>query len=405
MKILVVSMSTWGEMGNWLSGRSLVAVLASSFPAAEVNQVLAETYVPCFAEIGADIKRITRASGSPEERFERYAAIMGELDRRYPQGVESAAPLASALAAELEAFTEYLRAAAPDLIIGTKGLICRICVAAARHAGLSVPVINYITNHGHFQFRVHHCPDAALHLVRFAAGQAYVQKRCGFRPEAVRAVGYVVAAQPLLHPTRAAPLAEQGEVRGPLSVIIVSNRGGTEYVDLVRHLVPRGNSIQVTFIAINDPDLCAQAEQIIAASGITNWRTASFLTQEEFFGLLDQTRTRGGSVLVSKASPNSIFEAAYFGIPMFLIRTGLPMEEWGADVVIEEKIGYVVESMAALMPVLDRCLDDRERLAQTGRHLQSFIARYLDQPRTIELIAGAVRDVLSGTTAAARAAG
>ena len=79
-KFLIVSMTTWGEMGNWLSGKSLGATLAACLPTASVQVEAAESLVPRFQPIGASIKGVTLSSQTPEQRFERYAAILHGLE-------------------------------------------------------------------------------------------------------------------------------------------------------------------------------------------------------------------------------------------------------------------------------------------------------------------------------------
>src|SRR5262249_62323293 len=144
-------------------------------------------------------------------------------------------------------------------------------------------VLTSVTNHAHFQFPVHWCPDAALHLVRFPEAATYLQTTCGFPPSSIRVAGYLIAARQL--PAAVARPPGQPPVESPAdtprSLIVVSNRGGREYLDLLRHLGPRGDRVQITFIAINDQPLCDEAQQLVEALGVRTWRTVAQLNQTE----------------------------------------------------------------------------------------------------------------------------
>jgi UDP-N-acetylglucosamine:LPS N-acetylglucosamine transferase len=391
-KILVLAMASWGEAGNWLSGRSLAATLRAALPDAAVGLEAADRLLPTLRAVGEAIKSATVESRSPHERFARYASVLHDLETRLPPGVETA-PEASPLAAELAALARWLEQEAPDVVIGTKGVICRAAVAAQRIAGRSWPVVDYVTNHAHFGFPVHHCPDAAVHLVRVPEAKTYLEQRCGWPSDSVRLVGYLVAARAVLR------TVGDGDERGSRnaggrSVIVVSNRGGREYVDLVSRLTPDGDAIDVTFIALHDDELRDAADRAAAAAGATTWRSFTELSQQELFRLMADARREGTCALVCKASPNSIFEAAYFGLPMFLFRTGLPMEQWGAEMVLREGIGLVEDDGDRLAEHLRGALDDPQRVAEIRANQLAFARRYLDQERAVEQIVGALNECL-----------
>lgn len=397
-RILIVSMTTWGERGNWLSGKSLGATLQACWPDAQVDVVAAEELIPLFADIGKRIKAATVETTDPEERFAGYSRILRDLEPLFPAGFEDAPELHPRAAAELRVLADRLRDNPPDLLLGTKGVICRALLAALRLAGHQRPVINYVTNHGHFQFAVHRVPGAALHLTRLPEGRDYLIETCGWPAESIRAIGYLVAAQQLI---------QRGEVpnfdeasRPHISVIIVSNRGGDEYVTVLERLVPLGDAIDVTFIALMDERLCNAANQLLQKHGITRWRVAEQLNQVELFHLMLQARAKGVCCLVCKASPNSIFEAVYFGLPLFLFRTGLPMEEWGADMVVSEGIGWVADQVDDLTTPLLDCLSDIRKLQPVLERQRAFAAQYLDQKLTIERLRDAVESVVAAAATA-----
>lgn len=392
-RILVVSMTTWGERGNWLSGKSLGATLEACWPGSEVKVVPAEELVPLFAAVGQSIKIATTESRNLEERFARYSQTLRSLEPVFPAGFEENPEAHPQALAELHAVAALLREMRPDVVVGTKGIICRVLLAALRLIGEQRPVINYVTNHGHFQFPVHRVPGAAVHLVRLPEGRRYLVETCGWPEESIQVVGYLVAAQQLLQRGIGAAIEKK---EGRPSVIVVSNRGGDEYLTVLERLTPLAQSIDVTFIALMDERLGDAATRLLQESGITNWRVATQLTQPELFHLMVQARAKGVCCLVVKASPNSIFEAVYFGLPMFLFRTGLPMEEWGADMVVAEKIGWVAENVDDLTEPLLRCLNDVRLLQPVIERQRAFAAHYLDQEKTIRTLRTVIETVTGG---------
>ena len=107
-----------------------------------------------------------------------------------------------------------------------------------------------------------------------------------------------------------------------------------------------------------------------------------------------QARRRGVCSLVCKASPNSIFEAIHFGLPMFLLRTGLPMEEWGAEIVVRERLGTVAESMPELIPQITQALREESLLRAMQQRQAEFARVYLDQQASVKAIVGALDEVM-----------
>ena len=391
-RIVIVTMTSWGEAGNWLSAKSLEATIARAAPGCAVTVQAADELVPAFAQTGQAIKAATLNSRGPQERRNRYAAVLHALGERFPRGFEERPDGAPAL--EISGLADWIAATRPDLLIATKGVLCRALLAATRLAGIRVPVVDYVTNHAHFAFEVHRCPGARMHLVRLPDAKRFLEAECGFTPATVRVIGYLVAAQPLLSE---APAAVPG---ARASLIVVSNRGGAEYVTMLRRLAPYAGELNLTFVALHDEQLQRSACAVAAAAGAESWQVVTHLDQAKLFGLMRQARTSPVCALVCKASPNSIFEAAYFRLPMFLLRTGLPMEEWGADLVVRERLGVVAEDMDVLTSELLARLRDPRAMADLRARLDAFAGRQLDQEQTIRLLIQALSDAVATATAA-----
>ena len=79
--VQVISMRTWGELGNLLAGRTLAATLAAGLDDAEVTVVEAETLFPQFAEAGAAIRELVAARLPADEVWAGYPAPHDGLHR------------------------------------------------------------------------------------------------------------------------------------------------------------------------------------------------------------------------------------------------------------------------------------------------------------------------------------
>lgn len=386
MRVLVLSMTTWGEMGNWLSGRALTQAVARCRPDWEVTQQPVDRLLPALAEVGARIRRVTMDSRTPAERSTGYGRIMQDLLADYPTGMEEGAPVTPAVRQQLDQLGAAIEKQAPDMIVGTKGVICRLAIASTNNR---IPVVNYVTNHGHFQFAVHNCPGAAAHLTRMDAAGAFLQARWGYPQDRVACVGYLVGG------ADAGPSDAGGTVDAPaadrLHVVVVSNRGGGEYVDILQRLLEHRRAPGGTFIALNDPALCAEARERIERAGQSDrWSVLEKLDHEDFVRMLASRHERGAIALVTKASPNSIMEAVYLGIPMFLLRSGLPMEDWSCDVVTGGGFGAVADTVDGLWPAIAESIDTPERLTAISAREQEYAARALDQTAVVARILAAL---------------
>lgn len=218
MNILIVSMSTWGELGNWLSGATLAEAIGRDLPRANVTQLKAEGVFPLFGKIGEQIKNATIEDSNPEKRFENYSNVLKSYEN-YFQSFDTT-PVNSDLDRVMEVITKMK----PDLIIGTKGVICKVVLSALKKLQLQIPVINYVTNHGHFKFKLHHCIDAKLHLVRFDESREFLIRCTAFKASDIVPVGYLLRT--MKEDLNVIGALEQTDKREEFSVVIMSNRGG-----------------------------------------------------------------------------------------------------------------------------------------------------------------------------------
>lgn len=388
MKLLILSMRTWGEMGNWLSGHALAEALACEMPSWQVEQLATDHLVPRLAEAGAQIRRLTKQHTQPRPRFIAYTQLMERLTSEYPPGFEEASSIPADLSADLQILSNTITASEPDIVIGTKGIICRLALAATERR---LPVVNYVTNHGHFRFAVHSCPSASRHLVRLDAARDFLVDQCGYAQDSVDLVGYLVNAS-----ARSGISRESSALPAPVSpyFVVTSNRGGAEYLEVLRHLTAHRRHPCGLFLGLNDPQLCREATTIIDREGLADrWSVLEKLEQHDLMGMMARRERLGPVALVTKASPNSIMEAVYMGVPLFLFRSGLPIEDWSCDLVTANGFGRVEEDAHALCLHIDKELAMDPALAGFSQRELAFAAETLNQAAIRRRIAEALADV------------
>jgi hypothetical protein len=391
MKILVISMSTWGELGNWLSGGTLAATIKNDLPGCEVDQVKAESVFPTFGKIGAQIKEATLIDPAPERRYEDYSKVLLGYEKFFDALEQSGS------AEELGHVTTCIDNFSPNLIIGTKGVICRVILMALKASGKQIPVINYVTNHGHFKFKIHHCVHAKLHMVRFEESRDFLISNTPFKPESIVRIGYLLATDSSkLTNALPSPIANPS-LKEEYSVVIMSNRGGAEYLSILEYILKNHAELKTVFLAINDKELCEQARNRVAMYGSTNCTVLEELTQKEFLKMLFSFRQKGPTLYISKASPNAIFEAVCMNMALFLVRSGLPMEDWAAEMLVQKQLGSVDNSVSELITTLKKKIADPIAISQFLRNQNAFASRYLDQGTIRKKLVEAVQQTLSVT--------
>ena len=272
-----------------------------------------------------------------------------------------------------------------------------MALAAVKH---SIPVVNYVTNHGHFRFSVHSCSAATRHLVRTDAAKRYLQTERGYRDESIEMVGYLINA-PHVEGRRDEGPRYQATARPHF--VLVSNRGGVEYLTVLEHLIHHSLGPSGTFVGLNDPVLCKAATSVVDRAGASSWRIVEKLGHDEFIKMLSERNNTEMVALVSKASPNSIMEAVYMGIPLFLFRSGLPMEDWSCEFVTSERFGDVADDAVGVCRAIDAALAGDPRLRAFSMREHRYAKDHLDQGAVVNRIVEALGIVApAGATIAQR---
>ncbi|WP_432906533.1 hypothetical protein ACQP1S_12740 [Micromonospora matsumotoense] len=403
--VQVISMRTWGELGNLLAGRTLAATLAAGLDDAEVTVVEAETLFPQFAEAGAAIRELVAARLPADEVRAGYLRLMTDFTDRLPAGLDDD-PLPAATVDRLAPVADHFAQTKPDLVIGTKGVISRLSHAALRIADLPTPVVNYVTNEGLLRLPVHRAPHLPVHLVQFDRAKDYLVREHGYRPERVVPVGRLLAqaqaaqvfegAAAGIGDADAVGAADPALTAAGTRILILSNRGGREYLAALERIARAHPEAALVFIAYNNPALAAEAAELLTALGRSAWQTFDRLAQGDYLRYLAWLHAADAPLFISKTGPNSMLEGLYFGVPQLLVRSGLPMEEWVGPFLAEHGVGRGFDRMEELVEVAVRWVGDPDELPRRRRRAMALARTLLDPDRARRQTVAAVAAVLDG---------
>ncbi|GAA2220482.1 hypothetical protein ACFY2R_28370 [Micromonospora olivasterospora] len=403
--VQVISMRTWGELGNLLAGRTLAATLAAGLEKADVTVVEAETIFPQFAEAGAAIRELVAARLPADEVRAGYLRLMADFTGRLPADLDDD-PVPAATAERLAPVVEHFTRTKPDLVIGTKGVISRLSHAALRVADLTAPVVNYVTNEGLLRLPVHRAPHLPVHLVQFDRARDYLIREHGYRPGRVVPVGRLLAqAQAAQVFEGAAGAVDSGDAVGALDpaltatstrILILSNRGGREYLAALERIARAHPDAALVFVAYDNPALAAEAAELLIELKVPAWQTFDRLAQGDYLRYLSWLNAADAPLFISKTGPNSMLEGLYFGIPQLLVRSGLPMEEWVGPFLAEHGVGQGFDRMEELVEVAVRWVGDPDELPRRRSRAAALARTLLDPDRARRRTVAAVAAVLDG---------
>jgi hypothetical protein len=398
--IQIIAMRSWGELGNLLAARTLAPALTEGLGNVRVQVLEAEDFFPRLASIGARIERLARAEVAPADRRMRYLQLLAPLAERFFSGFE-VADASRSLAGELELLVRHLQRTQPDVVIGMKGLVSRLCLAAARRAGADPGVVNFVTNEGLLRLEIHRSPHLPLNLVPFESGRSYLVEKYDFAQERVRVVGRLLA-QPQVGAAfsadRRGPAMSAGAFTArridDARMVVLANRGGDAYLRLLEHMATRHRSLPVVFVALRDPGLAAAAQMIATGERLDTWSIFEGLTQTEYLRCLTWLRECSVPILVTKTGPNTVLEAAACGLPQLLLESGLPMETWVGPFVAEYGLGLAFTYVDDLLSQLESWLRHPVQVAFHRRCAVRFATAYLDQAEARARLVAALTEVL-----------
>jgi UDP-N-acetylglucosamine:LPS N-acetylglucosamine transferase len=82
-------------------------------------------------------------------------------------------------------------------------------------------------------------------------------------------------------------------------------------------------------------------------------------------------------VLICKAGPNTVLEAAGLQVPVAILPSGLPQEDWVVDLVEREALGVAFDAPHLLASWLERWAKGDLTLTSTHEKIAVFAARFL----------------------------
>jgi len=399
-RIHVFALRTWGNLGNLLAARKLAARLDTLLPGASIQVFEGEQFVAALAEFGVRIRELKEAVSDPAELRFGYLALMEDASARFPPDTEIT-PGASPFDPHAAPLADHFAHSRPDLVIGAKGLLSRVCVKALRQAGLDIPIINHVTNHGLISIAAHRSRAFTLNLVPFEETRSALLTAYGYRQDNIAVVGPILSGvaregprSPVAHDSVDHHAVVQG--REERAVILFANHAGCDYARLLAECGDLLAPVHVIVIAHQRPDLLDRVRTLKSHLGADKWRVYDSLDQVEYFDEIAAAARAEHSFLVSKSGPNTVLEAVTLGLPVLVHVSGLPMEDWVTDFVATHGLGRACDSEADLAAQLRSWIVSPAAVADCKRRLPAVAATYLDPTLTDRRLLGVFTGLLSG---------
>lgn len=357
-RVLIISMRGWGELGNYLCAQQLQAFINKKveIPA---SIIVADDYLQFFIDIGNKIKTLTKEAESSDKRNQAYKALLENT----AQELETYDYIGCT---ELTDFLEKIYTFNPTVVISTKGIISKlISQALSARKQPKMRLVNYVTNHGHFQFPAHLDSNVTEFITRLPEASAYIKTQQSIvNDPQIHEVGFISSFDVLASIQAPAKISSRPDV-----TVIVSNRGDSRYLELTQ-LILENSELDVVFISINNEDEIKRIKIIADKYNSSKTRLIIFNTfsQQDYFKLLAEVGGRA-SIYVGKGSINTLLEALISGIPVFGIRSGLPMEEWGGGYLQAHGIGNVYDHPGQLFSDLMKTITDSEHFMDLNKNV------------------------------------
>jgi len=348
-RVLIFSSRSWGELGNRLSAKRLQSALEKSGLFDEIEHESFEDFCPYFAEIGQRIRGLSQSADSPQTRRAQYDALIAEVHRSVESGKLSSDELG------FGKVRDRISAGAPNVVIGTKGLISRLVCDALGPARARGPrVVNYVTNDGLLTLPVHVSAAPDLQIVQTEAGERRL-----------------MAALPELDPDRVSVMGPMISAPSfgrqvPLNLGLFINRGGDEYWPLIESLADAGRGLELQIICSGNDRLLDLIVRFARSRGLA-WRIDGELPVDEYLSRLDDLAQLERRAFVCKSAPSTVFEALARGIPVLAMDSGLPMETWVGELVADAGLGGFYRDMPALVAATERLVNGDDALITTAK--------------------------------------
>lgn len=395
-RIEIFGLRTWGNLGNLLAARKLARRLETLLPGAGIRVLEGECFCAALAEFGAQIRELKETVSDPAELRSRYCALMDDALRRFPAESEMITG-ASLFDRDAVPLAEHFTESRPDIVIGAKGLLSRLCVKALRLASLQTPLINYVTNHGLISIPAHRSRGFTLNLVPFEQTKLALITAYGYREENVEVVGSLLSGEGLQNVIARDRFNDQAGVRtvDGRAVILFANHAGFDYAQLLDDCSDVLARVDVILIAHQRPELLERVRALGSKLGAHRWRVYDSLNQLQYFDEIAAATRSEHSFLISKSGPNTVLEAVSLGLPVLVHMSGLPMEDWVAELVARHGLGHACEGPGELAEQL-RSWITSPVAATCKRRLPDFAAAHLNPNLTDQRLLGVFTTLLQG---------
>lgn len=336
-RVAVLAMKTWGEFGNYRAGELVRSILERE--GIEVELVAGESLVPLLAIAGEQMRAVADLPAPYPLKAARYDQILANIAShlKYEEG-------APGKSIQREDFHALMAGFNPDTIICMKGILARI--ACLDDVGNGRSVVNFVTNHGLAEIDIHKEPRVTHTIVPLPMTRDMLMQDLHLDGDSISVCS--------LYEGWRIPSVERNGSPQPC-VAILCNKGGMEYLDILKQAIDHPANAKVIMIVVGDEALLEQCRQL-ADKARERVRLYAGLPKDQYRAILSELKSYRHALLVSKTGPNTVAEAINANLPMLLHRSWLPMEAWVADYVRERGAGKVVD------------------IAQITAHLRAWLA-------------------------------
>lgn len=332
LKVLIIAMKTWGEFGNYRAGEVVFNKLNGKPSNFQPELISGEELFEYLRIAGSEMRRIANQDNSLSEKKNQYMEIIGNLDRRFTSDFE----VSCSKREEIKELIHVIDQKRPDVIVCMKGILTRLAIHASTFTKKRPYIINFITNQGLLDLPIHRSKYSDLDIV---PSKAALEKVAGYSEKSNIHVLPLSRLKKRSFPEEKDDAASQ--VSGACTIFILSNKGGTDYINIFKSALFHPSRPKVVVVIINDDRLINELKAI-SVGFEERVEIFSSLSQAEYVSLVREASRFKGSFLVSKTGPNTLFESMILGLPVLMHYSWLPMEDWVADEVHENSLGKVI---------------------------------------------------------------
>lgn len=368
MKIQIYAMRSWGELGNIHAAKNLARNLIR-IGIKDVSVTAADDLFERFNSIGQDIKKLTINSKDRYERFTAYCRLFDDLKKEFFEDFERETISNLPCNWNIHIMRDHISNCNADIIIGTKGVISRLCLAIVNNMIKKIPVFNYVTNHGLLELDIHRSKNIELNMVPFEESKKLLCEKYHYLTNRVKVVGPIIAG---------ACAKRNTYTQKPHCILIFSNRGGKKYLDILKILIYKYKTIKFIFICQKDPSTLSGAFRVKKQHNLKHVSILKGMDQKRYLKLIEKLRIKYNIIFISKNSPNAVLEIVSHSIPIIALNSGLPMENWVARLIEDYEIGFCGTCIKDICEKIEHIIEDEKCYKKIIHNINEFIINNLD---------------------------